>query len=84
MLNCAMPAAGLFAQFETLARPSAGDAKRQQAGKLDLRTYGIGAQILKNLGVRRMRLLSQPRKIPSMTGYDLEIIGFEPGERGDL
>jgi 3,4-dihydroxy 2-butanone 4-phosphate synthase/GTP cyclohydrolase II len=84
MLNCAMPAAGLFAQFETLARPPAGDAKRQQAGKLDLRTYGIGAQILKNLGVRRMRLLSQPRKIPSMTGYDLEIIGFEPGERGDL
>ena len=84
MLNCAMPAAGLFAQFEALARFSQGDPKRLKAGKLDLRTYGIGAQILKDLGVRRMRLLSQPRKIPSMTGYDLEIIGFEPGERGDL
>jgi len=30
--------------------------------------------------VRRMRLLSHPRKMPSMAGYDLEIVGFEPGE----
>ena len=63
-----------------LARLGEGDAARRRAGKLDLRTYGIGAQILKDLGVRRMRLLSHPRKMPSMAGYDLEIVGFEPGE----
>jgi 3,4-dihydroxy 2-butanone 4-phosphate synthase/GTP cyclohydrolase II len=44
--------------------------------KLDLRTYGIGAQILRDLGVTRMRLLANPRRTPSMTGFDLEITGY--------
>jgi 3,4-dihydroxy 2-butanone 4-phosphate synthase / GTP cyclohydrolase II len=43
---------------------------------MDLRTYGVGAQILRELGVRRMRLLGSPRRMPSMTGYGLEITGF--------
>ena len=43
---------------------------------LDLRTYGIGAQILRDLGVTRMRLLGSPRRMPSMTGYGLEVTGF--------
>ncbi len=42
----------------------------------DLRTYGVGAQILRELGVRRMRLLGNPRRMPSMPGYGLEITGF--------
>lgn len=41
-----------------------------------LRDYGIGAQILRDLGVARMRLLAKPRKMPSMTGFGLEITGF--------
>jgi 3,4-dihydroxy 2-butanone 4-phosphate synthase/GTP cyclohydrolase II len=44
--------------------------------KWDPRLYGIGAQILRDLGVRRMRLLGSPRKMPSMTGFDLEVVGF--------
>lgn len=44
--------------------------------KMDLRNYGIGAQILRDLGVRKMRLLAVPRKMPSMTGFDLEVTGF--------
>ena len=43
---------------------------------MDLRTYGIGAQILLDIGVRRMRLLGSPRRMPSMVGYGLEITGF--------
>jgi 3,4-dihydroxy 2-butanone 4-phosphate synthase/GTP cyclohydrolase II len=43
---------------------------------MDLRTYGVGAQILRHLGVRRMKLLGNPRRMPSMTGYDLEVTGF--------
>lgn len=40
----------------------------------DLREYGIGAQILKDLGVRRMRLLTNnPRKIKGLEGYGLEV-----------
>lgn len=45
--------------------------------KVDLRSYGLGAQILRELGVRRMRLLSQPLNMPSMSGFDLEVTGFE-------
>ena len=42
----------------------------------DLRTYGVGAQILRELGVTRMKLLGSPRRMPSMTGYGLEVTGF--------
>jgi 3,4-dihydroxy 2-butanone 4-phosphate synthase/GTP cyclohydrolase II len=44
--------------------------------KLDLRTYGIGAQILKDLGVTKMRIMALPRKMPSMAGFDLEVTGY--------
>ncbi|WP_047391886.1 bifunctional 3,4-dihydroxy-2-butanone-4-phosphate synthase/GTP cyclohydrolase II [Chitinibacter sp. ZOR0017] len=47
-----------------------------KAQKWDMRTYGIGAQMLKDLGVGAMRLMSPERKIPSMTGFGLEITGF--------
>jgi 3,4-dihydroxy 2-butanone 4-phosphate synthase/GTP cyclohydrolase II len=46
-----------------------------------LRNYGIGAQILKDLGVKRMRLLAQPRPMPSMAGFGLEVVGhLQPGK----
>ncbi len=46
------------------------------SAKVDLRNYGIGAQILRDLNVGKMRLMAKPRKMPSMTGYDLEVTGF--------
>jgi len=45
--------------------------------KVDLRDYGIGAQILRDLNVGKMRLLATPRKMPSMAGFDLEVTGYE-------
>ncbi len=44
--------------------------------KQDLRDYGIGSQILLDLGVRKMKLLAVPRKMPSMTGFGLEVTGY--------
>ena len=41
-----------------------------------LRDYGIGAQILRDLGVTTMRLLATPRKMPSMAGFGLEVTEF--------
>ena len=42
----------------------------------ELRTYGIGSQILLDLGVRKMRLMATPRKMPSMDGFGLEVTGY--------
>jgi 3,4-dihydroxy 2-butanone 4-phosphate synthase / GTP cyclohydrolase II len=71
LLNCSGDATALMSQLLP-GRGSAQPARTQ----MDLRTYGVGAQILRSLGVRRMRLLGSPRRMPSMTGYGLEITGF--------
>ncbi len=42
----------------------------------DPRSYGIGAQILRDLNVGKMRLLATPRKMPSMAGFGLEVVGY--------
>jgi len=44
-----------------------------------LKDYGIGAQILRDLGVVKMRLMAEPRKIPSMAGFGLEVTEFVGG-----
>jgi 3,4-dihydroxy 2-butanone 4-phosphate synthase/GTP cyclohydrolase II len=45
----------------------------------DFRDYGIGAQILRDIGVRKMRLLTNyPRRLVSLPGYDLEIVECVP------
>jgi 3,4-dihydroxy 2-butanone 4-phosphate synthase / GTP cyclohydrolase II len=41
-----------------------------------LRTYGIGAQILKDLGVRRMRVLSAPKQLHGISAFDLEVAEY--------
>ena len=53
------------------------DVAAPRAGRgVDLRLYGIGAQILRDVGVGRMRLMAAPRKMPSMAGFGLEITGY--------
>jgi 3,4-dihydroxy 2-butanone 4-phosphate synthase / GTP cyclohydrolase II len=75
LLNCEESAEQMFAQFAALNTP---EQKPQPRGsRMDLRTYGIGAQILKDLGVGKMKLLASPRKMPSMTGFNLEVVGYQ-------
>jgi len=52
------------------------DLESRRGGDSVLRTYGIGAQILKDLGVRRMRVLSAPRQMHAISGFDLEITDY--------
>ena len=53
-----------------------GAGNNDRPAKWDARLFGVGAQILRALKVGKMRLLSNPRKIPSMAGFGLEITGF--------
>ena len=71
LLNCGEDAAALLPR--ALAR-SRGARRAETA--MDLRTYGIGAQILRDLGVARMKLLGSPRRMPSLLGYGLEVTGY--------
>ncbi|MFN0003978.1 MAG: bifunctional 3,4-dihydroxy-2-butanone-4-phosphate synthase/GTP cyclohydrolase II [Burkholderiaceae bacterium] len=72
LLNAGENAEQLLSQFQGTAKSS----HAPERGRMDLRSYGIGAQILKDCGVEKMRLLGHPRRMPSMTGYGLEIVGY--------
>ena len=50
------------------------------AAKSDLRTFGIGAQILSDLGVRQMRVLGTPMKMHGLSGFELEVAEYVPFE----
>jgi 3,4-dihydroxy 2-butanone 4-phosphate synthase/GTP cyclohydrolase II len=67
LLNCTQTTEALEARLSEARAPRRG---------MDLRLYGIGAQILRDLGVRRMRLMAAPRKMPSMAGFGLEVTGY--------
>jgi 3,4-dihydroxy 2-butanone 4-phosphate synthase/GTP cyclohydrolase II len=75
LLNCT--AQGL--NQTSLLEPNESAPAKSRA-QLDLRTYGIGAQILRELGIGKMRLLGSPRRMPSMAGYGLEVTGFVAAE----
>jgi 3,4-dihydroxy 2-butanone 4-phosphate synthase/GTP cyclohydrolase II len=78
LLNFGETADQLLRQFADLNDPAAREPA-QRAAKMDLRTYGVGAQILRDLNVGRMRLLARPRKMPSMTGFGLQVTGYLEG-----
>ncbi|MFZ6691072.1 bifunctional 3,4-dihydroxy-2-butanone-4-phosphate synthase/GTP cyclohydrolase II [Undibacterium sp. SXout20W] len=79
LLNCEETAEQMFDQFKALNAPETKPVGR--AASMDLRNYGIGAQILKDVGVGKMKLLANPRKMPSMVGFNLEVVGYldKPG-----
>ena len=72
LLNCGESGEQLLNQFDGTARSAHGPER----GRMDLRSYGVGAQILRDCGVHKMRLMGNPRRMPSMTGYGLEITGY--------
>ena len=77
MLNCAPDAETVTDQIEQWANPEPGAGRAGSANdSRTLRSYGIGAQILRDLGVGRMKLLTRERRMPSMAGFNLEVTGY--------
>ncbi|APR34775.1 bifunctional 3,4-dihydroxy-2-butanone-4-phosphate synthase/GTP cyclohydrolase II [Paraburkholderia sp. SOS3] len=76
MLNCGDSKEHLVDLFKAFDQRDKADALKRRP--VDFKTYGIGAQILRELGVGKMQVLSNPRKLGSMSGYGLEVTGFVP------
>jgi len=77
LLNSQGDADKVFDHFESWKQD--GDAAQplpNRESRYGLRTYGIGAQIMRELGVGKARLLARPRKMPSMAGFALTITGY--------
>jgi 3,4-dihydroxy 2-butanone 4-phosphate synthase/GTP cyclohydrolase II len=74
----------LLRQIQQQPEPSviaSGDDRRSR----ELRSYGIGAQIIVDLGVRKMRVLSAPWKLTGLAGFGLEVSEYIiPGEQGEV
>jgi 3,4-dihydroxy 2-butanone 4-phosphate synthase/GTP cyclohydrolase II len=60
-------------KIESLIRD---DSSQDEDHPDTLRTYGIGAQILVDLGVRKMKLLSAPKKFHALAGFGLEVVNY--------
>jgi 3,4-dihydroxy 2-butanone 4-phosphate synthase / GTP cyclohydrolase II len=74
------PARELADAVSSLSRRAAGEAPAAESGRV-LRTYGIGAQILRDLGVERMHVLSAPKQLHGISAFGLEIVDYV-GESG--
>jgi 3,4-dihydroxy 2-butanone 4-phosphate synthase / GTP cyclohydrolase II len=69
---------GLINKLRSYRHQEEGNEKAE-SNEADLREFGIGAQILRDLGVRKMKLLTNnPRKIKGLKGYDLEVVETVP------
>ncbi len=67
----------LAARIDHLKKESAGLELPKLAGeRRELRTYGLGSQILADLGVRKMRVMGHKLKVPAMSGFGLEIVEY--------
>jgi 3,4-dihydroxy 2-butanone 4-phosphate synthase / GTP cyclohydrolase II len=65
--------------MESVRDMDAKPATHRAVGATVLRTYGIGAQILKDLGVHRMRVLSAPKQLQGLSAFDLEVTDYVDG-----
>ncbi len=73
LLNCAKSPSVFFEQLQNFDKnPDSNLIKTSST----LRNYGLGAAILRDIGVKKMKLLATPKKMPSMVGYGLEVVEF--------
>jgi 3,4-dihydroxy 2-butanone 4-phosphate synthase/GTP cyclohydrolase II len=70
----------LLQRIREYHRPADESGSAKKAEPAELRTYGVGAQIIADLGVRKMRVLSAPKIVHGIAGFGLEVVEYVPCE----
>jgi 3,4-dihydroxy 2-butanone 4-phosphate synthase/GTP cyclohydrolase II len=75
----------LMRSVQTLAHPPEPEHGVRRHRSVDFRTFGIGAQIVRALGVRRMRVVGAPKHMHALSGFGLEVVEYvsDDAERED-
>jgi 3,4-dihydroxy 2-butanone 4-phosphate synthase/GTP cyclohydrolase II len=75
----------LVRSVQSLSQPLEPDVGGRRRRSMDFRTFGIGAQILRVLGVRRMRVIGAPKHMHALSGFGLEVVDYvsDAAERED-
>lgn len=76
LLRVPNPAGDLVNRIKAMNGSDGNSGEDNELEPSDLRTYGIGAQILADLGVTQMRLLSAPKKMHALRGFGLEVVEY--------
>ncbi|RKF18570.1 3,4-dihydroxy-2-butanone-4-phosphate synthase [Alginatibacterium sediminis] len=76
LLNADVSAQDLIEQVRNFAQLDKGEAPIQKTNDNASRNVGVGSQILSDLGVRKMRLLSSPKHYHALSGFGLEVVDY--------
>ena len=83
LLNRGMEGEDLVREVRQLKMNRLGIQPPAAANSTELRQYGIGAQILADQGVRKLRVMGKPRRMHGLSGFNMELVEFVPcGEPG--
>ena len=70
----------LAEKIERYQQQDMGDVSFNPKMGWDMRTFGVGAQILADLGVKKMRVIGTPTKLTGLSGFGLELVGYADGQ----
>ena len=70
----------LAAKIEQYRQQDLTQSEATNKPRWDWRTFGVGAQILANLGVKKMRVMGTPTKLTALSGFGLELVGYTCGD----
>ena len=72
------PEAGCKVSSDWDDDPTGAGCDKALDGRMDLRTFGVGAQILRDLGVRKLQVLGEPKSMHAIGGFGLDILAYVP------
>jgi 3,4-dihydroxy 2-butanone 4-phosphate synthase/GTP cyclohydrolase II len=73
----------LMRAVQSLTQPPESEVGPRRDRGMDFRTFGMGAQILRSLGVRRMRVVGAPKHMHALSGFGLEVVDYVHDDERD-